>query len=65
MSAALREFLETEIAGGVFLLIAAVAALLWANSSFRTYDAIWTGELPGQLGRVGLPEDLRSRSTTA
>jgi Na+:H+ antiporter, NhaA family len=60
MSAALREFLETEIAGGVFLLIAAVAALLWANSSFRTYDAIWTGELPGQLGRVGLPEDLRS-----
>jgi Na+:H+ antiporter, NhaA family len=60
MSTALREFLETEIAGGVFLLVAAVAALAWAGWAFPSYRSIWTGRLPGNLASVGLPEDLRA-----
>lgn len=34
MPRALRRFLATEAAGGVMLLVAAVAALVWANSGW-------------------------------
>jgi NhaA family Na+:H+ antiporter len=37
---ALAAFLSTETAGGTFLLVATVAALVWANVS-GTYDAFW------------------------
>src|SRR4051812_25786511 len=38
-----REFLDTEIAGGVVLVVAAVVALVWANSPWRDgYERLWT-----------------------
>ncbi len=37
----LREFVRTEAFGGVLLVVAAVAALAWANSPWgASYDAL-------------------------
>ncbi len=56
----LREFLETEVAGGFLLLAATVVALIWANSPFRgIYDSLWETELALRLGPLELAEDLR------
>lgn len=56
-----RRFLETEAAGAVVLLAAAVAALVWANSPWReSYASVWSTELTLGLGRYVLVEDLRS-----
>ncbi len=56
----LRQFLETESAGGVVLLAGAAVALVWANSPWRaSYEAVWTTELSLELGRFVLVEDLR------
>ena len=42
----LREFLQTEAAGGVVVLAAAVVALVWANSPWQdAYYDVWDGEL--------------------
>jgi NhaA family Na+:H+ antiporter len=59
ISTALREYLETEIAGGAFLLAAAIAALVWAGFSFSSYSSVWTETLPGGLARLDLPTSLR------
>jgi NhaA family Na+:H+ antiporter len=57
---ALREFFETEAAGGVVLLVAAVAALVWVNSPFRaSYDELWGTVLSIEAGGFGIEEDLR------
>jgi len=56
----LQAFLHTEVAGGVLLLVAAVVALVWANSPFSsTYEELWGTELSLRLGRFALTEDLR------
>lgn len=56
----LRHFLETEAAGGVVLLVAAVVALGWANSPWSGgYEALWHTDLSVGLGRFVLVEDLR------
>jgi NhaA family Na+:H+ antiporter len=56
----LRQFLSTEAAGGVALLVAAVLALVWANSPWSGgYESLWTTELRIGLGDVELSEDLR------
>jgi len=55
-----RRFLDTEAAGGVVLLVAAVAALVWANSPWSaSYRALWSTELTVGLGRYVLVEDLQ------
>jgi len=37
-----HHFFHTEAAGGVVLIVCAVAALIWANSPWRSvYDALW------------------------
>ncbi|HEX2023790.1 MAG TPA: Na+/H+ antiporter NhaA [Acidimicrobiales bacterium] len=55
-----RQFLRTEAAGGVVLLVAAVAALIWANSPWSgSYRSVWATELSIRVGRFGLTEDLR------
>jgi len=55
-----RQFLETEAAGGMVLLVAAVAALVWANSPWRaSYEVLWHTDLSVGLGRFVLVEDLR------
>ncbi len=56
----LRQFLDTEAAGGVLLLVAAVAALAWANSPWSgSYRAVWETDLTLRLGRWALTHDLR------
>jgi NhaA family Na+:H+ antiporter len=57
---ALREFLATETAGGLFLVVAAVVALVWANSPWQEgYDALWHTELGVHLGHWEIELDLR------
>jgi len=44
--APLRDFLHTEAAGGVLLLVATVAALVWANSPWQhAYDHFWHSQI--------------------
>ncbi len=55
-----RGFLETEISGGVVLLVAAAVALIWANSPFSdSYEALWNTELSFAIGGFELAGDLR------
>jgi Na+:H+ antiporter, NhaA family len=57
---ALREFLATETAGGLLLVLAAIVALGWANSPWQaSYDTVWHTELGMHLGRWELELDLR------
>src|SRR3954454_1984937 len=52
----LTEFLHDEAAGGVVLLVAAVAAMVWANSPARdAYVSLWTTH----LDVLGINEDLQ------
>lgn len=56
----LREFLRTEIAGGVVLLAATVIALLWANSPFSdAYRDFWKTEIGFQIAGFEIEEDFR------
>ena len=56
----LREFLETESAGGLVLLAAAAVALIWANSPFSSsYRALWATDLSIRLGPYLIAMDLR------
>jgi NhaA family Na+:H+ antiporter len=56
----LREFLDTEAAGGLVLLAASAVALLWANSPWSSaYAALWNTELAVEVGRWTLALDLR------
>lgn len=56
----LRDFLATEAAGGVAVVLAAVAALIWANSPWSgSYRSLWATDLGVRLGRYGFSLDLR------
>jgi NhaA family Na+:H+ antiporter len=56
----LRTFLRTEAAGGIVLLGATVAALVWANSPFaNSYESLWRTELRFALGSLELAQDIR------
>ena len=60
VTAALRSFLATETAGGLLLVVAAVAALVWANSPWQaSYRTLWHTELGLSLGRWSLELDLQ------
>lgn len=53
-------FLRVEAAGGIILLAAAVAALIWANSGWsESYEQFWSTELTLRVGTFELTEDLR------
>jgi len=55
----LVRFLNIEAAGGVLLVVAAVAALVWANSPFRaSYETLWATEIRLELGSYVFEEDL-------
>jgi NhaA family Na+:H+ antiporter len=57
----LVDFLHTEAAGGVALVIAATGALAWANSPWdASYRDLWTTRLAVSLGERELDLDLRS-----
>jgi Na+/H+ antiporter NhaA len=56
----LREFLDTEVAGGLVLPAATAVALLWTSSPWQaTYEAIWETELAFEVGQWALALDLR------
>lgn len=56
----LRDFLRTEAAGGALLVVAAVAALVWANSPWSaSYDTLWGTKASISLGDHTLSLDLR------
>ena len=46
LAAPVRDFLNTETAGAAALLVATIAALVWANSPWSdSYESVWTTEL--------------------
>ena len=55
-----REFLRVEAAGSILLLLAAAAALVWANSPWASsYDALWHTHLTLDVGPLHLDESLQ------
>ena len=55
----LAEFLRTEASGGVVLLIATVAALVWANGPFAdSYTSLLERHVAVELGPIHINEDL-------
>jgi NhaA family Na+:H+ antiporter len=54
----LREFLRTESASGVLLVVASGIAMVWANLS-RSYEALWASPLPLHLPPIVLELDAR------
>jgi Na+/H+ antiporter NhaA len=60
LAAPVRSFVSTATSGAGVLLIAVVAALVWANSPWSdTYESVWTTKLSIQLGGSGIALDLR------
>ena len=57
----LREFLATENAGAVLLLVGAVAAMIWANSPWEaSYHHLWETQLGVGLGAHHFSLDLHA-----
>ncbi len=55
-----REFVATENASALVLLLATVTALVWANSPWSaSYEAFWHTEVSLQFGNAELSLDLR------
>jgi len=59
LAAPIRGFLYAETGGALFLVAAAVAALLWANVSPDSYASVWDTRLAIVLGGHELATDLR------
>jgi Na+/H+ antiporter NhaA len=60
LAAPVRDFLSTETGGAMVLLVATIAALLWANSPWwDTYESVWTTKLAITLGDGAISADLR------
>ncbi|MBW3615770.1 MAG: Na+/H+ antiporter NhaA [Actinobacteria bacterium] len=58
-ASSLAEFLRTEASGGVLLVLATLAALVWANSPWSgSYQDLWHYELTLGVGRFSVTEDL-------
>ena len=56
----LQEFLSTSTASGTLLLLAALAALAWANSPWGSvYEDLWSTPLELRFGDWMIGEDLR------
>jgi NhaA family Na+:H+ antiporter len=55
----LTEFLHDEATGGVALMVAAVAALVWANAFSDGYTSFWDRELTVGAGSLAIHEDLQ------
>lgn len=53
-------FLQIEAAGGIVLLLATVAAMVWANSPERaSYTSFWHTSVALRAGGHGITQDLR------
>jgi Na+:H+ antiporter, NhaA family len=56
----LRAFLHAESAGGIVLVVAAVAALIWANSpAADSYAQFWHQTISAGAGPAAITEDLQ------
>ena len=59
MPASVRRFLATEASSGILLLVAAVVALVWANSPWSaSYRSFWHTDITVNFGRYVLNGDL-------
>jgi NhaA family Na+:H+ antiporter len=57
---AVQRFIETEAAGGVVLMAAALIALVWANSPWQhSYETLWHNAVVVQIAGLRVAEDLR------
>src|SRR3954470_22110858 len=55
-----RDYLNNETGGAIVMLVAAVLALLWANSPWSgSYEDFWTTTVSAQIGDSGITLDLR------
>jgi NhaA family Na+:H+ antiporter len=55
----LVRFLHVEAAGGILLLLATVAALVWANSPWQSsYESLWSTPIRVEIGGFVFDEDL-------
>jgi Na+/H+ antiporter NhaA len=59
LQAPLRDFLATETGSASVLLIAAVAAMAWANIDLSSYESVWQTQLSIQVGDAEISQDLR------
>ncbi len=60
LGAPVRDFLSTETGGAVVLVVAALVALLWANSPWpHSYESFWSTRLTLSLGDHVLSASLR------
>jgi NhaA family Na+:H+ antiporter len=56
----LLRFMHVEAAGGIVLVVAALAALVWANAPFgETYERFWASHLTIELGPLHFHESLK------
>jgi NhaA family Na+:H+ antiporter len=54
----MRRFLHVEAAGGIALLTATIAALIWANVAGDSYTEFWHSEIGLDIAGFELSEDL-------
>ena len=59
LSPAVRDFLSREAGSAAVLLVATVAALVWANLPGGTYESFWHVEVAASVGGWALDMDLR------
>ncbi len=59
LPAGVRRFLDTEASSGILLLVAALVALVWANSPWSaSYESLWHTDVTVNFGRYVLEGDL-------
>ena len=56
----LTDFLSAEASGGIVVVLAAVVAMVWANSPWKgSYQALWSTDFGATFGRFTFSMDLR------
>ena len=55
----LTDFLNSEAAGGLVLLAASIAALVWANVAGASYVSFWDREVVVGTGPLAIHDDLQ------
>jgi Na+/H+ antiporter NhaA len=54
-----RAYLRAEAGSSIVLLVATIAALVWANAFGSSYRSFWSTELSVTVGHSSIAEDLR------
>jgi Na+/H+ antiporter NhaA len=60
LAAPVRSFLSTETGGAAVVVVAVLAALIWANAAPGGYLSVWDTRLTVQLGSHGISATLRN-----